>query len=261
MVDSKYYSLFSRNIGIFSQQEQEQIKNLTIAIAGVGGVGGAALFDLARMGVQNFIIADPDEFEFSNINRQEGAFLNTLGKNKCSVLSQMLIQINNEIQVMSFEKGLDENNIDLFIEKADVIIDGLDFFCMNVRRKLINSALEKNKYVFGAPILGFGTSLYVFAPNGPTFDDFFGKIPANLSFDYCLNFGRKIFPYIPQYILEEEYLKALKSDRSMPSIAPACSISGAFLSISLILFVLKKKQPYFIPKIKQLDLFEEKFIF
>ncbi|MFZ2293610.1 MAG: ThiF family adenylyltransferase, partial [Polaromonas sp.] len=70
-----YDRAFSRNIGWVTQAEQEKLKRSRIAIAGLGGVGGGHLLTLARLGISNFNIADFDDFDVHNLNRQAGAFM------------------------------------------------------------------------------------------------------------------------------------------------------------------------------------------
>jgi tRNA A37 threonylcarbamoyladenosine dehydratase len=70
MIGFTYDEFITRNIGFVSVQEQEILKHANIFIPGVGGMGGAALACLARVGVCNFTIADIDTFEVSNLNRQ-----------------------------------------------------------------------------------------------------------------------------------------------------------------------------------------------
>ena len=58
---------FDRNLGLLTEEEQLILASKTVAIAGLGGVGGSHLLTLVRMGVQNFHIADMDHFELVNI--------------------------------------------------------------------------------------------------------------------------------------------------------------------------------------------------
>ena len=67
-----YADAFDRNIGWFTPDEQQRLRGKTIAIAGMGGVGGVHLLTLVRLGIANFRIADLDSFELANFNRQVG---------------------------------------------------------------------------------------------------------------------------------------------------------------------------------------------
>ncbi len=77
-----YADAFSRNIGWLTRSEQASLVNKSVAIAGMGGVGGNHLLTLARLGVGRFHIADFDTFEIHNFNRQVGATVSHLGRSK-----------------------------------------------------------------------------------------------------------------------------------------------------------------------------------
>jgi len=257
---NQYDLMFQRNIGIFTQAEQEKIKNLSVAIAGVGGVGGNVLMNLVRLGIQNFTIADPEPFDLSNINRQHGSGVEAIDKNKCAVLKNMITSINPDCSIRTFEEGLTEENVEEFIEGADVVVDELDFFCLRVRKKLIDLSLASNRYVFSSMILGFGATLLVFSPDGPSFEDYYGPIPEEITFDRLMAYGLKCFPYIPDYVNLQEYTNALDYKRSLPSLVMPCSLSGAMLATDLISYLIKNKKPVTIPEVKQIDLLEGKVV-
>src|SRR5258706_1560077 len=130
-----YTDAFDRNLGWFTGQEQQSLKGKTIAIAGMGGVGGVHLLTLARMGIANFRIADLDTFELANFNRQVGAMMSTLDQPKVEVLARMAKDINPEAEVAQFPGGVTPQNLDSFLEGVDLFIDGFDFFVLDIRRK------------------------------------------------------------------------------------------------------------------------------
>ena len=73
-----YQQAFSRNIGWMTTEEQTVLRGKKIAIAGMGGVGGSHLLTLTRLGLGAFHIADFDQFELANFNRQAGATVSHL---------------------------------------------------------------------------------------------------------------------------------------------------------------------------------------
>ena len=125
MDEFNYALAFSRNHGITSHQEQQQLKHATVAIAGMGGVGGDYLITLARAGVGNFKISDFDEFEVANFNRQYGATLSAVGKPKMTVMQNLVLDINPTCNIELYGEGIDESNVDRFLENVDVFIDAL----------------------------------------------------------------------------------------------------------------------------------------
>ena len=88
-----YGNAFSRNIGWVTQADQAKLRGARIAIAGLGGVGGAHLLTLARLGIANFNIADFDDFGIHNMNRQAGAFMPFMGQAKIDTMARLAKEI------------------------------------------------------------------------------------------------------------------------------------------------------------------------
>src|SRR5215213_8845534 len=92
--DAAYWARVRRNLGWLGETEeqwkanQERLRDATIGIAGAGGIGGATLHRLVRMGARHLRIADPEQFDASNMQRQLGASLDTLGRNKAEVTAE-----------------------------------------------------------------------------------------------------------------------------------------------------------------------------
>lgn len=114
MTEFDYHNAFSRNLGIVSSDEHVRLCQSTVAIAGMGGVGGDYLISLVRAGVGRFHIAEFDEFELANFNRQYGANIRTLGRRKIEVMLEYALEINPDLDVKIFDKGLNAGNIDEF---------------------------------------------------------------------------------------------------------------------------------------------------
>jgi molybdopterin/thiamine biosynthesis adenylyltransferase len=169
-----YFEAFNRNLGFLSLEEQARLRNARVAIAGLGGTGGAQVHALSRMGIGKFHLADPDSFELANFNRQIGATMPNLGRLKTDVAREAVLEINPEAEVSVFEQGITVENIDTFLEGADVAVDSLDFYCFNERFLLYGKAREKGLWVLTAPPLGFGFTLLMFDPEGMSFEDYFG---------------------------------------------------------------------------------------
>lgn len=115
-----YAHAFSRDLGWIMQAEQLRLRYATVAIGGMGGVGGHHLLALTRMGVGNFRIADFDHFELANFNRQAGATLTTLNSSKCDMMAAMAQAINPTAKITVFREGLSDTVLDEFLKGADV---------------------------------------------------------------------------------------------------------------------------------------------
>lgn len=169
-----YDKAFSRNIGWFTEQEQASLRNKRVAIAGCGGVGGIHSLTMARLGIGKFNLADFDDFGVENFNRQVGAMMSTVGRPKMTVMNETLENINPEADLRSFPEGVNEDNVDDFLQDVDLYIDSLDFFAIKARIKVFEKCAEKGIPAITAAPLGMGTAFLCFMPGKMTFEDYFG---------------------------------------------------------------------------------------
>ncbi|WP_218352585.1 ThiF family adenylyltransferase [Alteromonas lipotrueiana] len=168
-----YDVAFSRNIGWVTEQEQAELRNKRVAIAGCGGVGSLHALTLARLGIGKVNLSDFDEYEVHNFNRQAGAFLSTVGQNKMDVMSTMLHDINPEMSLREFGDGVNEENVDAFLEDVDLYVDSLDFFALKARKLVFQKCYDKNIPVVTAAPLGMGCAILCFMPGKMTFEEYF----------------------------------------------------------------------------------------
>jgi molybdopterin/thiamine biosynthesis adenylyltransferase len=168
-----YEAAYSRNIGWVTEAEQRSLRGKRVAIAGLGGVGGAHALTLARLGIGRFAIADFDRFDLVNFNRQAGATVETIGRPKVDVLAERVRAINPQAEVRTFAEGVTAANIDEFLAGADCYVDGLDFFAF-AAREMTFAACERLRIpaVTAAPI-GMGAALLCFLPGRMSFEQYF----------------------------------------------------------------------------------------
>ncbi len=131
----------------------ELIKNATVMIVGVGGVGSYAAEALARTGVGKLILVDKDEIDVTNINRQLHALHSTVGRQKVDVMKERMLDINPDIEVELINQfELDEAF--LRIPDCTFVIDAIDTItnkillikeCLNQGVPFISSMGAANK--------------------------------------------------------------------------------------------------------------------
>ena len=168
-----YEQAFERNLGWVSESEQQVLRSKRVAIAGLGGVGGAHLLALTRLGIGRFTLADFDHFELHNFNRQVGANVGSIGRRKIDVMAEMALGINPELDLVRFEGGVDSANAAAFLDGADLYIDGLDFFVLDERQRIFALCAERGIPAITAAPLGMGAALLVFLPGRMTFEQYF----------------------------------------------------------------------------------------
>jgi len=103
----------------------DAIRNSTVGIAGVGGLGSAVAVALARTGVGRLILADYDVVEPSNLNRQQ-YFVDQIGMPKVDALKANLARINPNVRTAVFHGKLDRDNIPQVFAPVDVLVEAFD---------------------------------------------------------------------------------------------------------------------------------------
>jgi molybdopterin/thiamine biosynthesis adenylyltransferase/nitroreductase len=169
-----YDVAFSRNVGFLSEWELQRLRCARVAIAGLGGAGGAHLLTLSRLGIGGFHIADFDHFALENFNRQVGATIHSIGRPKTEVMEDRVREINPEIDLHCFPNGIGAHNVDAFLEGVDLFVDGLDFFAPDIRALVFARARALGIPAVTAAPLGLGVTYLVFTPEGMSFEDYFG---------------------------------------------------------------------------------------
>jgi len=124
-IDFSYAAFTTRNIGFVSEAEQARLKNACVFVCGTGGMGGAALMALARAGIGKFVLADIDEFEVSNLNRQVFAFSDTLGRHKADASAEALSRINPELDIEVLKSDW-PHELERVTRAVQVVINGTD---------------------------------------------------------------------------------------------------------------------------------------
>ncbi|MBQ4030244.1 MAG: ThiF family adenylyltransferase [Bacilli bacterium] len=117
--------------------------NSKILIVGVGGVGGACMEALVRMGLKYIAVIDNDVFDESNLNRQLLSNRNNIGHSKVKEATLRAKSINPDIFVEEHEMFLNESNFgEIDLSKYDYVIDCCD--TVTTKLLLIKECLKKN---------------------------------------------------------------------------------------------------------------------
>jgi molybdopterin-synthase adenylyltransferase len=174
--DKTYWEIVDRQKGIISKEEQLKLKNSLITIIGCGGIGGAAIEMLARMGVGRLRIVDKDVFDLTNLNRQLMSNLKNVGKPKTEATEQEIQSINPFLEVKAFNEELNHKNVSKIIKGSDLVVDALD----NLLSRVVVSRCAKKldiPFIHGA-IHGIMGQITVFSRETPTYEELF-KLPSS----------------------------------------------------------------------------------
>jgi len=138
---------FSRFEMLVGAKALEKLKNSTVAIFGVGGVGSFVAEGLIRSGVGKFILVDDDLVCLTNLNRQLHATRKTIGRPKVEVMKERMLDINPDAQIVTHRLFyLPETAGELLDGDIDYIVDAID--TVTAKIDLVMKAKEK-----GIPII------------------------------------------------------------------------------------------------------------
>lgn len=131
---------------LIGEENVEALKNKTVMIVGVGGVGSYAAEALARSGIGTIILVDGDCIAPSNLNRQIHANFQTIGRSKTEVMKERIETYREDCLVQRFDLFYNnEVNAILFKDKVDFVVDAID--TMSSKLDLIQYCL-KNEIPF-----------------------------------------------------------------------------------------------------------------
>ena len=257
--DWTYQDAFSRNLGLISAAEQERLRTSRVAVAGLGGVGGDDLVALARLGIGKFTIADPDIFETRNTNRQYGATVSSRGRYKADVMREIVRDINPEADIRVFREQIGVHNADAFLHGADVLVDGIDAFEIDLRRLLYRKARELGIYALGAGPVGFSTVWVIFAPTGMNFDRYFDFADGMSATEQFVAYVVGMAPTSTQRsYMDLSHLDVEK--RTGPSAGLACRLASGVVAAEVLKILLQRGPIFPAPYYHQFDPYVARYV-
>ena len=117
---------YARNSGALIPAQQAALLGSHAAVVGLGGLGGAVVEILARLGVGALTLIDGDMFEESNLNRQLLCTGANLGTAKATAAGRRLAQVNPAVAMRVVNARLTAENADDLLSGTQVAVDCLD---------------------------------------------------------------------------------------------------------------------------------------
>ncbi len=176
MLSQRERERYKRQILLFGEEGQEQLKKAHIFIAGAGGLGSPVSLYLAVAGIGKITIVDMDVVDQSNLNRQILHADRDIGKKKTVSAEEKLTAINPDITIHAIDTRIDETSADRLVGTADGIVDAMDNY---PTRYLLNDvAIRKNIPLFHGAIRGFyGQATTIIPGKTPCLKCIFPKAP------------------------------------------------------------------------------------
>ena len=164
-LSEKELDQYSRQVMLeqIGYQGQLKLKNSTVCVVGVGGLGNPITTRLAAMGVGKLRIVDRDVIELSNLHRQTMFDEDDVGQVKVEVAARKLKKSNPQVEIEALPISINDYTALDVVEGCDVVIDALD--SVNARYSLNKACVEKNiPCVLGAAV-GVTGQVFTVIPN------------------------------------------------------------------------------------------------
>jgi adenylyltransferase/sulfurtransferase len=145
MLSERELERYKRQILLFGEEGQEQLKRAHIFVAGAGGLGSPVSLYLAVAGIGAITLVDNDVVELTNLNRQILHYDRDIGRKKTVSAEEKLREINPDITVKVIDITIDETDVDRLVGRADGIVDAMDNY---PTRYLLNETAVRKKIPF-----------------------------------------------------------------------------------------------------------------
>ena len=190
------------------QASQDKISNAVVGVAGQGALGGNVAMIMARLGVRHLKIADHDDFDISNINRQLGA--------------------TPDVTVDVYAGGIQVGMAEDFVQDCDLIIDCIDLDNIDERYALHKAfrASPKCKGCLTSKSIGFGANLCLFNRDGLTLEDLYGIAAGTEMTDALLDhLVRLQASFLPRFPSLTTIYEWMAEKQTAPTFATTPSLS------------------------------------
>lgn len=164
---------FLKNIGVLSEEGQKKLLATTVAVIGVGGIGGFLIEGLARLGVKKIIAVDMDTFDETNLNRQMLSNINNLGKYKVFEAEKRVKEINPNVYFEPIKEKAYLENLEIFLLEADYIFDATDN--MEIRKSLSKFVQQTGKVLIHGGCAGWYAQIAIITKDTPGIEKLLGE--------------------------------------------------------------------------------------
>ncbi|MDP9959031.1 HesA/MoeB/ThiF family protein [Chryseobacterium lathyri] len=202
--------IFIEKIGL---EGQKKIRSSKVLVIGAGGLGSPIIQYLTAAGVGTLGIADFDEVELHNLNRQIIHNENTVGISKVRSAEAFVNKLNHQVEFIGIDIKIDGSNAEEILSQYDIIVDGSDNF---TTRYLINDTCVKlgKPLVYGS-ILGFSGQTAVFNyQRSKSLRDLFPEPPFDEDLPDCDSLG--VLGALPGIVGSMMALQVLKIITGLP---------------------------------------------
>lgn len=215
MKSEDIFARYSRQIFIeeIGLEGQKKIRSSKVLVIGAGGLGSPVIQYLAASGIGTLGVADFDEVELHNLNRQIIHKESTVRVSKVKSAEAFVKNLNHHVDFIGIDRKIERSNADEILSHYDIIVDGSDNF---TTRYLINDTCVKlgKPLVYGS-ILGFSGQTAVFNYKGSkNLRDLFPEPPFDEDLPDCDSLG--VLGALPGIVGSMMAMQVLKMITGLP---------------------------------------------
>ncbi len=168
---------YQRNRQTISQADQRELFRSRVTVIGCGGLGCYVVEELARLGVGQIMVVDPDTFEEHNLNRQLYSTPEKLGEVKVLAALQRVAEVNPAVTVIPYQKAFSAENGKELLAGSRVAVDALDN--IGVRMELAEICNMMGLPLVHGAIAGWFGHVTTLFPGDDTLQNIYGPEKAS----------------------------------------------------------------------------------
>jgi molybdopterin/thiamine biosynthesis adenylyltransferase len=171
-VDDPQLLRYSRHILLpeIGIEGQERLRASSALIIGAGGLGSPAALYLAAAGVGRLTLADSDQVDLTNLQRQILYRTDSVGARKVEAARAALVSINPDVNIVGLDKRVDAKNVESLVAQTDIVLDCSDNF--PTRHALNRACVKHARPLVSGAAIRFDAQLMVFdlrRPDAPCY--------------------------------------------------------------------------------------------
>ncbi|GGA43097.1 HesA/MoeB/ThiF family protein [Okeania sp. KiyG1] len=126
----------------FGEQGQEKLKQASVLISRVGGVGSVVALELAAAGIGKLVLAHGGNIKPSDLNRQLLMTYDGIGRSRVESATRRLKELNPHVEIEAIPENISESNVERLVREVDLVVDCAPLF---EERFAMNSEIVRQK--------------------------------------------------------------------------------------------------------------------
>lgn len=146
----------------FGEAGQQKLRNSSVLISRVGGLGSVVAYELAAAGIGKLVLAHAGDVKPSDLNRQLLMTHDWVGKPRIESAARRLNELNPRLEIVSVSENISPQNADSLVRQSDLVVDCAPLF--EERLAMNAAAFRQNKPMVECAMYDLESSITTFVP-------------------------------------------------------------------------------------------------